>query len=421
MVPGRVNVPRRRLIKKTRQPQILPLLKASKRHWKRRAFGDNLRKTKWRRERYLTAIWSNGEDGAWRLLGPKGFPDEATLHTMVEQAPQMLPLAGAPSLTVVGREVQLGSGYADLIAIEPTGRLAVIEVKLARNAEARRAVVAQVLTYAAFLRGLTAATLEQQTLTRHLSDRGYASLVDAARSSDQTGDFDEAAFSNGLDEALRRGRFRLVFVLDEAPAELVRLVGYLEAVTDGLIIDLVTVSAYEVNHAKIIVPQRVDPEHSDRALPAKTVGVSSAVPPQSVPFTEGADEFLASVEQAAAADQPLLRMMADWALELEKRGLVVLGTYHGTVNRWRLLPRVPNEGVGLVTLWNEKGTSYVQFWRSVFLRRAPNHLAELETLVAPATVGKGTTTRQVTPELLDLLTRAYEEAAGGVVLQDQSL
>src|SRR5437763_1838734 len=45
-----------------------------------------------------------------------------------------------PRLIVVGREVQLGSGRADLIAIEPSGRIAIIEIKLAWNAEARRAV-----------------------------------------------------------------------------------------------------------------------------------------------------------------------------------------------------------------------------------------------------------------------------------------
>src|SRR5947208_11899103 len=96
----------------------------------------------------MTAIWRNDGSG-WRALRPTGFPDEAALHRLVEEAPQMLPLAGTPRLVVVGREVQLGGGYADLLAVEPSGRLAVIEVKLARNAEARRAVVAQVLTYAA--------------------------------------------------------------------------------------------------------------------------------------------------------------------------------------------------------------------------------------------------------------------------------
>jgi len=55
----------------------------------------------------MTAIWSN--DGErWALLAPSGFPDEASLHTLIEQSPQLLPLAGSPRLTIVGREVRLG-------------------------------------------------------------------------------------------------------------------------------------------------------------------------------------------------------------------------------------------------------------------------------------------------------------------------
>jgi hypothetical protein len=56
------------------------------------------------------------------------------------------------------------SGYAHLLAIEMSGRPAVIEIKLAKNAEARRAVVAQVLAYAAYLQGLTPEQLECDVL-----------------------------------------------------------------------------------------------------------------------------------------------------------------------------------------------------------------------------------------------------------------
>ena len=102
----------------------------------------------------MTAIWQNNGTG-WHLLVPRGFPNEASLHDLVEQAPHLLPLAGNPRLIVIGREVQLVNGFADLIAIEPNGRITVIEIKLARNAEARRAVIAQVLAYAAsFSRGV---------------------------------------------------------------------------------------------------------------------------------------------------------------------------------------------------------------------------------------------------------------------------
>jgi RecB family endonuclease NucS len=80
----------------------------------------------------------------------------------------MLPLAGSPRLAVLGREVRLGTGSADLLAVESTGRLVIIEVKLAENAESRRAVVAQVLSYAGYLQGLDPEQLESRILGRHL-------------------------------------------------------------------------------------------------------------------------------------------------------------------------------------------------------------------------------------------------------------
>src|ERR1700674_2828219 len=131
----------------------------------------------------MTAIWQNNGSG-WHLLVPTGFPNEATLHTLVEEAPHLLPLASTPRLIVVGREVQLGSGYAELMAIEPSGRLAIIEIKLARNAEARRAVIAQVLAYAAYLWGIDQRTLEQDILYRHLHKREYENLAHAVEAND---------------------------------------------------------------------------------------------------------------------------------------------------------------------------------------------------------------------------------------------
>ena len=68
--------------------------------------------------------------GQWRALGA-GYPAEAALHDLVQRAPQMLLLAGSPRLTVLGQEVRLGSGFADLLAVESTGRLAPGESVLA--------------------------------------------------------------------------------------------------------------------------------------------------------------------------------------------------------------------------------------------------------------------------------------------------
>lgn len=51
----------------------------------------------------MTAIWQDDGTG-WRLLAPTGFQNEQTLHDLVEETPQILPLAGDPRLVVVGKD-----------------------------------------------------------------------------------------------------------------------------------------------------------------------------------------------------------------------------------------------------------------------------------------------------------------------------
>ena len=38
------------------------------------------------------------------MLAPTGFPDEQTLHDLVEETPQIMPLAGDPRPVVVGKD-----------------------------------------------------------------------------------------------------------------------------------------------------------------------------------------------------------------------------------------------------------------------------------------------------------------------------
>lgn len=356
----------------------------------------------------MTAIWHN--DGAsWRLLAPTGFPDEQTLHDLVEETPQILPLAGNPSLVVVGKEVLLGKGYADLVAVEPSGRLVLVEIKLSRNAEARRAVVAQILTYAAHLKGLSLEAVERDVLGRHLRERGYENTTDAVSSNDQEGSFDPTLFSEGLAECLVNGHFRLVLVLDDAPQELATLVGYLESVTEELLIDLITVSAYQVGSSQVLIPQRVDAERPPTPEAPKTPSSSE----HKGYLVEGGADFAAAIEESPEERRPELRRLYEWALRLEQNGLVCLSTYHGIANRWTLLPRLRTEKAGLVTIWNEGG-AYLQFWRSVFERRAPSSLPRVEQ-VAPVRIGQGNTTRGISDELLEALTEAYREAASGMI------
>lgn len=360
----------------------------------------------------MSAIWHNN-GSAWNLLPPAGFPDEATLHGLVEQAPHILPLAGQPKLAVVGREVLLGGNWADLIAVETTGRLAIIEIKLAKNAEARRAVIAQILTYAAFLRGMDVGTLEHEILAPHLHKRGLDGLAAAVAANDQAGAFDGAGFAAGLRESLQEGWFRLVLVLDDAPEELVRLTGYLEAVTENLLIDLVVVTSYEVDGQRFVVPQRVDPER--RAEPRAPTSTSTPKPEVSAAQSiAGQEAFASTIEDAQSDHQPLLRRLVEWATELEAEGLAKLWTVKGKTNRFTLLPYIHNDEAGLVTIWNDNGPA-LSFWRSVFERRAPKSLARIEALPNAPKIGQGSYSREITEPLLAELTDAYRESAQGLV------
>ena len=317
----------------------------------------------------------------------------------------MLPLAGSPRLTVLGREVRLGTGYADLIAVESSGRLVIIEVKLAGNAESRRAVVAQVLSYAGYLQGLSPDQLESQVLARHLPPDG--SVLAAVEADDQQQVLDPAAFKDRLARTLAEGSFRLVIVLDSAPDELVQLVGYLQSVADKVDIDLVTMTAYEVDGSQVLVPQRIEP--AKRAPELTDAEVNDR---QGSVLYPGSAEFRRAIADAPADRRDLLNRLADWADGLEREGLVSLVSYVGKNGGVTLLPRLASDNAGLVTIYADSKPGPLQFWPSVFERRAPHSIEPVQaTLGSELTRGKFTAS--VPAQLLDTLTKAYREAVSG--------
>lgn len=351
----------------------------------------------------MGTIWRQ-QDEEWRRLPPSEFDSEEKLHDLVEGSPGLLPLSGNPSMVVLGREVQLGPGYADLLAVEPDGRLVVIEIKLRKNAETRRAVVAQILTYAAYLKGLEVMELER-TLRPHLERAEARSILDLVRKSDQSPEVEEAEFAAGLAESLAGGAFRLVLVLDEAPSELVQLVGYLEGISTGVVLDLITVSAYEAGSEQLLVPQRVDPEHPGELAPAAARTASKARRE-----VDGSTAFEEAIARAGEPARGELQRLLAWARGLEAEGLATLRTVFGS-GREVLTVWVRGEKAGLISIWHEGG-GYLSLWRSVFVRLAWDWIASVENALGEP-IGQGSSVRDPSPELLDLLANAYRDAAKG--------
>ena len=199
-------------------------------------------------------------------------------------------------------------------------------------------------------------------------------------------------------------------MLDDAPPELVSLVGYLEHISSGIVtIDLVTVTQYEVGGERVIVPQRVEPARVE----PQDEGSDAGGPGGPMPVTtRGADDFLASIKTAPESGRPLLSKLAEWAQSLEDEGLARLWTTSGVTGRKMLKPFVPGEDGGLATIWHENGKASVGLWRSVFEVHAPAAIAPLEALTG-IELGVGRAVPDITDELLEALTAVYREAAKG--------
>lgn len=374
----------------------------------------------------MAGIWINSgtDEAGWTLGAPRPFPDEKTLHGLIAENPQLLPLAGSPQLTILGSEVQLGAGYADILAVEPSGRPAIIEVKLAKNSEARRAIVSQVLAYAAFLQGLTVESLEQVNLQAHLKLAGYGSILEAVQANDQDGEVDADSFSATLQEFLDHGNFRLVLVLDDTSDELERILAYLDAMTiQALTVDLITMRVYEVNGAQIALPQPVVLDLNATRAQIESRGSRPTGPrattqkPEKPIRSEGSEAFRDSIANVSGENRDRFDKLIAWAERIEKlpnvRLISTIGPYNNTLN-----PQILPNKSGLVSIWkvSPDGPPWFKIQRGVLERRAPNALADIERKFPDFKIGEGTLIPTSDDDFLDdilkALTAAYREATG---------
>lgn len=125
----------------------------------------------------------------------------------------------------------------------------------------------------------------------------------------------------------------------------------------------------------------------------------------------GSAEFRSTIADLPTAQRDPLVRLADWADTLENAGLVKLTTSRGKAARITLQPRLPADDAGLVAIYSENGTAYLQFFRTVFERRAPRSLPAVEAALGTE-VKQGNWTPKIPDAMLDAVTDAYQEAAG---------
>ena len=359
----------------------------------------------------MTGIWTNRGNG-WKLDVPQAFKDEASLHRLIQENPNLLPLAGSPRLMVLGSEVQLGMAMPTFWRSSPPAGPR--SLNSSWQATERRAgkIVSQVLAYAASLQGFSVEGLERGPLRLKLMHAGHGSILEAVQAQDQEGAVDAETFTDSLQDFLDQGNFRLVLVLDEVSADLERIVAYLDRITiHALTVDLISLNVYEVNGAQVALPQRVSPGLS-ATRPSTTTG-RGKFPGSGGELTDGADVFRDSIADIAGESRVTFDTLIEWAEQLSSLPNVRLFTFTGKDGkRFTLLPRIMPDNAGLVTIWNDEQRPSISVWRSVFERLAPGSVSSVERAIAPTKFGQGNSVQNFTSEVLEALRAAYEEAAG---------
>ena len=95
---------------------------------------------------------------AWQLVETKSYGSETELQDLLADEPSLISISEVNGvsgpLIVAIKEFPVSIGSIDILGFTEDGNIAVVECKLAKNAEIKRQVIAQVLEYGAGLWGL---------------------------------------------------------------------------------------------------------------------------------------------------------------------------------------------------------------------------------------------------------------------------
>lgn len=169
-------------------------------------------------------------------LERRAYDSEALLQAVLAQFPEVL--AGSttagdaePGLLLVGREMGVASAgdvpgpfSVDHLFVDRAGVPVLVEVKRSSSSEIRRQVVGQMLDYAAGAVKVWSVETVREAFERTAGGAGRdpAELVRDLRA-----DLDVDEFWRVVESNLRSGRIRMVFVADELPESLVRIIEFL--------------------------------------------------------------------------------------------------------------------------------------------------------------------------------------------------
>ena len=345
-------------------------------------------------------------------FGKEGVLERQDLQRLLRDQPDVV----EPGLFVVAEEFSNWTSSwrsIDLLGIGEDRRLVVVELKRGNTGETMEL---QAIRYAAMAANMTLDQvveaheryLSDRSIDENAQDRIHAHLVE----------------EGGVEEPqVATERPRILLVSEDFSKELTTSVLWLNEV--GLDIRCVRLRVYRYEGKLLIDVDQVIalPEAQDYLVRVRERAAESeerrAASGRHVP---GSGDFEASIDEAPEEHQSGLKRLLQMAQSIEGGGHAQLSTYHGKGGGLSLLVRLQPENVGLVTVYND-GAPYLQFWRSVFQRRAKRSIPPLNDALKPKSLSQGSWIQikgDIDDGILDLVKKAYAEANSPNASEQQS-
>ncbi len=195
---------------------------------------------------------------------------EDGLQRLIEQYPQVIPGfqiepggEAPPQFVLLCREMPVGSWSLDFLLVDQHAIPTLVECKLVENPESRRAVVGQIIEYAANAAGAWGEGKLREKAAEYWSRKGRE-LNEVLNELFDDDDLDADAFWEDVEANLHQGKMRLIIVTDEFRPEVRRIIEFLNAETRNIEILGLEIRCYGGNDASLVLVPRLVGQSTDK-------------------------------------------------------------------------------------------------------------------------------------------------------------
>ena len=212
-------------------------------------------------------IYTSAEDGALEALEETPFSSEDELQALIAEHPELLDgeqirPGDARRWILITREkgIAASSGAAarwavDHLIIDQDAVPTLAELKRGSNPEIRRTIVGQLLEYAAHASETWTAEELRDAFERRIEAQGRDPRDELAALLQSDGEPDVDGFWEDVSTNLAAKRLRLLFVADDIPDPLARVVAFLNAQMPDIEVLAVEIKRFHSKSAQTLVPR----------------------------------------------------------------------------------------------------------------------------------------------------------------------